>query len=87
MENNCQRRASSEASEWIDEFIGCYYASDFKADFLQLTPQQRIGVFLKCVAMRLPKFKAIDVHTDAGIAWRDLYMIVGKMLRHPTPQQ
>ena len=82
MEERYREHANSDAAQSIDEFIGHYYNGDFMPDFLQLTPQQRIGVFLKCVTLRLPRFKAIDLQTDSGLRFTDLCRIIGRLLRH-----
>lgn len=64
----------------VDDFIVSYYAGDFMADLRQLTPYQRVSLFARCVSMRLPKFKAIDLHTTAQVSITEIQKLVGRVL-------
>lgn len=81
------KESVKDTSDLVDNFIADYYKNDFASDFRSLTPYQRISLFIRCLGMRLPKFKAIDLHTDSNLSESDLMLYVGRWLRGFIPPQ
>lgn len=79
--SNDNVKISEETARAIDDFIMTYYNDGLTDDFRQLTPPQRVGVFIRCVGLRLPKFKAIDLNSNPGLSVHSLQEIIGNGLR------
>lgn len=69
----------------LDRWITDYLSSRFEKDFESLTPLQRISVVIKILGTRLPKFKAIDLHSSSGIRMEDVEKCVGRLLKPHFP--
>lgn len=70
-----------ETANMVDGFISDYFNGRFDEDMEKLTPYQRLNMYLKCLGMRLPKFKAIDLHTSSDVTYTEIEECVGKFLR------
>lgn len=80
MQEKNGNKGNEKAAKAIDGFISAYYEKELAKDFSRLTPYQRISVFLRCISLRLPKFKAIDLHTATDITMSEVQECVGRLL-------
>lgn len=80
MQERNGNKVNENAAKSIDGFISAYYVNGLTEDFRQLTPYQRISVFLRCISLRLPKFKAIDLHTTTDLTMAEVQECVGRLL-------
>lgn len=72
---------SEETAKALDNFIMAYYKDGLMDDFRRLTPAQRVGIFIRCAGLRLPKFKAIELNDNGALTMRSIVEALGKVLQ------